>query len=179
MSFEEVYEAHFSYVFRTLRRLGVREADASDAAQDVFMVVHRRLPEFEGRAKMTTWLFRICRHTASDWRRSARVRHESQASADMPEPTEKGPDAAAQLARRQELQLVEAILDELPEEQREVFILFELEEMEGDEIADVLTLPVGTVRSRLRLAREAFQRNVQRRQSADRFQETQARGRTP
>ncbi len=181
MSFDEVYDVHFEYVYRSLRRLGVSDGDASDAAQDVFMVVHKKLPDFEARSKMTTWIFRICMHIASDWRRSARVRHEATdvSPADIPEPRDTRPTADAQLAQREELRLAESMLEELTDEQRQVFVLFEMEEMDGDEIALSLEIPVGTVRSRLRLAREAFARAMSRHKSAESFREQGQKGKSP
>src|SRR5215470_15027470 len=71
MTFEETYRAHFAFVWRSLRRLGIREEDASDAAQEVFIVVHRKLPEFAGRSKLTTWLYGVCFRVASERRRAA------------------------------------------------------------------------------------------------------------
>ncbi len=161
--FRELYDEHFRFVWRSLHRLGVREDDVPDAVQEVFVVVHRRLAEFEGRSKMTTWLFGICMRVASDHRRSAVVRREI--------PTEAGAldaagdriddvSAAAEAARRREL--LYRILDELPDEQRAVFILFEIEGLSGDAIADLVGIPVGTVRSRLRLARDGFRRSLAR-----------------
>src|SRR5262247_1360304 len=70
MTFEEAYRAHFAFVWRSLRRLGVREEDAGDAAQEVFIVVHRKLPEFAGRSKLTTWLYGVCFRVASERRRA-------------------------------------------------------------------------------------------------------------
>ena len=70
MTFEEAYRAHFAFVWRSLRRLGIREEDAADAAQEVFIVVHRKLPEFAGNSKLTTWLYGICFRVASERRRA-------------------------------------------------------------------------------------------------------------
>src|SRR5512138_2606481 len=70
MTFEEVYRTHFAFVWRSLRRLGIREEDAADAAQEVFIVVHRKLPEFAGRSKLTTWLYGVCFRVASERRRA-------------------------------------------------------------------------------------------------------------
>src|SRR5579863_6685531 len=75
-TFQEVYRNHFRFVWRTLGRLGVREADLLDVAQNVFLVVHRQLSGFEGRAEVTTWLFSICRLVAKDYLRSAPIRRE-------------------------------------------------------------------------------------------------------
>ena len=154
MTFEETYRAHFAFVWRSLRRLGIAEDDAADAAQDVFIIVHRKLPEFAGRSKLTTWLYGICFRVASERRRA------------VPRPLIGEQEAAAFIGRqadpgalaeqRQGLALLERVLDRLPDEQRAVFCLFELEGMTGDEIAEALEIPLGTAYSRLRLARGAF-----------------------
>ncbi len=157
MTFQDVYDEHFRFVWRTLRRFNVPEADLPDATQEVFVVVHRRLPEFEGRAKLTTWLFRICLRVAKDRRRRAHVRHEVAVS----EPDERvaaGPDASAVLERRDDLALFDAAMAHLDLDQAAVFTLFELEAMTGQQIAETLDVPLGTVYSRLRLAREAFRK---------------------
>jgi RNA polymerase sigma-70 factor (ECF subfamily) len=160
--FRQVYDTHFRFAWRALRRLGVREADLMDMTQNVFVVVHRKLSGFEGRSDLTTWLFGICRRVAIDYRRSARIRREVPADARQiaslsgTEPPSDAPDKAHLAA------LAEALLDRLPEKLRVVFVLFELDEMSGDDIATLLDIPVGTVRSRLRLAREAFQREAAR-----------------
>ena len=85
-------------------------------------------------------------------------------------------DVAAEAERHQGLELLESILDDLPLEQRAVFTLFELDAMRGDEIAELLAIPVGTVHSRLRLAREAFRQGLARRQARDRFRTLAAGG---
>src|SRR5512146_2914504 len=72
LTFEEVYEEHFAFVWRNLRRLGVTEAGLRDAAQDVFVVVHRRMHEFAGRGSVQAWLYSILRRVAADHRRRAR-----------------------------------------------------------------------------------------------------------
>ncbi len=170
-SFRQVYDEHFRFVWRSLRRLGVPESDVPDVTQDVFVVVHRKLGEFEGRSKMTTWLFGIAMRVARDHLQSAPVRREiateERTLSDLPDPR---PDAAAELDRSQRRLLLENILDELPEEQRTVFVLFELEALSGVEIAELLEVPTGTVHSRLRLAREAFRRTLSRFEARDRFQ---------
>lgn len=133
-----------------------------DATQNVFLVVFRKLPEFEGRSQLRTWLFQICRRVASDHRRSAPVRRE--VITDIKELTERQdrqhsvPSAADQSAR---VGLARAVLDRLTDVQREVFVLYEMEGLSGEEIAERLGLPVGTVRSRLRLARASFRQEVE------------------
>jgi len=154
MTFEEVYRAHFAFVWRSLRRLGIREEDAADTAQEVFIVVHRKLPEFAGRSKLTTWLYGVCFRVASERRRArqAPALGAQEAAAFVGRP----PDPSTIAERNQGLAMLERILDRLPDEQRAVFCLFELEGMTGDEIAEALEIPLGTAYSRLRLARTAF-----------------------
>lgn len=169
-SFRQLYDEHFAFVWRSMRRLGVREGDVADCVQEAFVVVHRKLGEFEGRSKMTTWLFGICMRVASDHRRSAAVRREvatdDEALSSRADPRS---DVDADVERRQKQAQLERILDEMPDEQRIVFVLFELDGMSGEAIAELLDVPIGTVRSRLRLAREGFQRAVARAASRDTF----------
>jgi RNA polymerase sigma-70 factor (ECF subfamily) len=164
--FRAIYEAHLDFVWRSLRRLGVRQADAMDLAQKVFLTAHTKLPEFEGRSRLRTWLFAICQRVASDYRRSAPLRRE--VTTDASEIDLFGASLNADRSEaRQRVQIAEAILDKLPEAQKLVFVMFELEEMSGDEIAELLGISVGTVRSRLRLARDAFGREVKRLAAVD------------
>jgi RNA polymerase sigma-70 factor (ECF subfamily) len=152
---------YFGFVWRTLARMHVREADLLDLTQNVFVIVHRQLPGFEGRSELTTWLYSICRRVARDYLRSAPVRRE--VLVDVREAAQRGGLREATVHRldSQDLsQLLESILKRIPEKLRKVFVMFELDELSGDEIARLLDIPVGTVRSRLRLARVAFQRHV-------------------
>lgn len=166
MNFRAVYEEHFDFVWRTLQRLGVREADVPDALQETFLVVFRRLDEFEGRAKMTTWLFRICLRVARDRQRLAHHRREVLDEQALDGCADESSDVARQVERREEGAQLEAALARMDLDQRAVFTLFELEGLSGDEIADTLQIPLGTVYSRLRLGREAFRKAFQRVQSA-------------
>lgn len=162
IDFRALYEAQFQFVWCSLRRLGVPEADALDSTQKVFLTAHVKLPAFEGRSSLRTWLFGICQRVASDYRRSAPVRREvvtDITELDVPVHTE---DLVAKAETQQRAAVAEAILNKLSDEQRAVFVLFELEEQSGQEIADLLGISLGTVRSRLRLAREIFQREVKR-----------------
>jgi RNA polymerase sigma-70 factor (ECF subfamily) len=166
--FRLFYETHVRFVWRALLRLGVLDDDLADAAQDVFVIVHRKLSEFEGRSKVTTWLFAICIRVASDRRKAAQARHKIPSRCDSIPASEADLDAAVLVDRRRARALLQSILDRMPEDQRVIFSLFELEEMDGNEIAELLELPVGTVRSRLRFAREAFRRSVSRLQARER-----------
>lgn len=176
--FKVVYDEHFRFVWRSLRRLGVPESDVADAAQDVFLVVHRRLDEFEGRSKMTTWLYGICLRVARDRKRLAHNRRRASDDSPLDDAPDETVDVAADAERRQGLRLLETLLDALPLEQRAVFTLFEMEGLGGEAIAEMLDIPIGTVHSRLRLAREAFERNLKRLQARDRFRLASAGGET-
>ena len=160
--FRELYERHFGFVWRTLRHLGVREADLSDACQDVFVVVHRRYPSFEARSQVTTWLFQICIHTARDRRRRIHARTEVLGDEAVDRAFALGTDALSDMERQDKLALFEAALDAMEFEQRAAFVLFEIEGMTGPEAAEALGVPLGTAYSRLRLARDAFLRTVER-----------------
>ncbi|HEY3493479.1 MAG TPA: sigma-70 family RNA polymerase sigma factor [Polyangiaceae bacterium] len=162
MTFEELYDRHFDFVWTSLRRIGVPVADLPDVAQEVFVVVHRRLPEFEHRAKLTTWLFQICWYAAKDRRRRAHVRREVADGAAIEASTAPGDRADTLLERRDDVLLFESVLDGMNPDQREVFVMFELAELTGEEISATLEIPLATAYSRLRLAREAFRRGVSR-----------------
>ena len=156
MDFRAFYDEHVALVWRTLFRLGVARADLPDAAQEVFLVAFRKLPEFEGRSKPGTWLVGISYRVASDRRRLAHVRREV---GDAPALLARGderprPDEVAEQHER--IEVLDEILARLRPDQREVFVMFELEELSGKEIAAIVGAPLKTVFSRLRLAREAF-----------------------
>jgi RNA polymerase sigma-70 factor (ECF subfamily) len=154
MTFEETYRAYFTFVWRSLRRLGIREEDAADVAQEVFIVVHRKLPEFAGRSKITTWLYGVCFRVASERRRAGpKPQLGEQEAASL---IGRQADPGTMAERNQGLAMLERVLDRIPDEQRAVFCLFELEGMSGEEIAESLEIPLGTAYSRLRLARAAF-----------------------
>lgn len=169
MTFKEVYDEQFRFVWRSLRRLGVPESDVPDAVQDVFLVVHRRLGEFEGRSKVSTWLFSICFRVAGDRRKLAHVRRRAADDEPLLDCADERADVGAAAERRQALALLEAILDEMPLEQRAVFTLFELEAMSGEDIAETLEIPLGTAYSRLRIARETFRKAIARHNARDQF----------
>jgi RNA polymerase sigma-70 factor (ECF subfamily) len=152
-SFEAVYRDHVGFVWRTLRRLGVAEAEIEDAAHEVFLVVHRRLAEFDGQAAITTWLFAIARGVASNRRRSAQRREQREEQAPGPAAS---PDPAEHLEQVRAAAAIERFLAGLPDEQRVVFELFEIEGMRGAEISEALALNINTVYTRLRAARQRF-----------------------
>ena len=167
MTVERIYELHADFVFRTLRALGVPARDVGDAIQEVFLAVHRTLDGFEERCSMKTWLFTICRSVARDRRRRAHQRYEVIDGALVSKEPDHRSDASLRLEHRQRLAELDAILGAMEEEQRLVFVLFEIESMTGNEISEALGIPLGTAYSRLRLARAAFRAAVARRRAAD------------
>ncbi len=167
-SFDELYEQHVTFVWRTVRAFGVADTQLEDAVQDVFVVVHRRLPEWEGRAALTTWLFSIARRVASGYRRK-RGRAEQRTITTPVEDCELAgtADTFAALSRAEAAATVMAILDTLDEDKRVVFALVELEQMAVPEVARILELNLNTTYSRLRLARQAFELAVRSRLKGD------------
>lgn len=166
----EVYRAHFDFVWRSLRHLGIAEPDVEDCTQEVFLVVHARLATFENRANLKTWIYGICINVALARRRRAHVRRELPTDpAIMPVDEARVRGVDDDYEQREAEHLLDAILDTLPTEQRAVFTLFELEGFTSEEIAEVCSIPLGTVYSRLRLARQAFKRASARLEARERF----------
>ena len=156
----EVFDEHAGYVWRTFRHLGISEADVPDLCQEVFVVVHRKLGEFEGRSSLKTWLYGICLRVAADHRRRAHVRHE-RAHADPAEhwaaPGSFGPDARVEARAR-----LHALLSELDDDKRAVLVLYELEGLTMKEVAEVVGCPLQTAYSRLQAARAQVQASIAR-----------------
>jgi RNA polymerase sigma-70 factor (ECF subfamily) len=152
-----VYRRHHRFVWRSLARLGVPDDRLADAVHDVFMVVARRLEEFEGRASMKTWLFAIAIRVAQAYRRDASRERKRLEKVGQREEPEEQPHARADAAR-----LLRDMLQRLDEDKRVVFIMAELEGMTAPEISAVLDVKPSTVYSRLRLARAELERMVAR-----------------
>lgn len=163
----DIYQAHAGFVWTSLQRFGVRLSDLEDVMQEVFVVVHQRLHTFDGSSKMTTWLFGIAMRVASAYRRRGFRRRET-CVAELPEPTGEGSSSPEhELACAESQKRLEALLDELDVEKRAIFVMFEIDEMACDEIAELLGVPVGTVYSRLHAARKAFQKAFSRMQARE------------
>jgi RNA polymerase sigma-70 factor (ECF subfamily) len=147
-----IFDEHSRYVWRALRHLGIPEADIEDLCQEVFVVVQRKLAEFEGRSEVRTWLYGICLRVASDHRRRAHVRHE-RPHADPSEGLTAAP-AFAPDARAEARSRLKALLDELDEDKRVVLVLYELEGLTMKEVAEIVGCPLQTAYSRLHAARD-------------------------
>jgi RNA polymerase sigma-70 factor (ECF subfamily) len=158
-SFDTVYAEYFKFIWRSLRRLGVPLSALDDAVQEVFITVHRRLPEFERRSSLKTWLFGIALNVSQHAVRSAarqRVQRLPCAVAiDQNTPQE-------QLLRAEALELLYRALAELSPERRAALVMAELEQMSAPEIEEVTGWPLNTVYSRLRLARRDFEAVLKR-----------------
>lgn len=165
-SFDDVYREHFAFVWRSAKRLGVREASLDDVVQEVFVIVHRRLGDFEGRSSLKTWLFGIALRVARDARRShQRKSPEGTIDPDALKSNELGPSESAEKAEA--VRLLHAILDELDDERREIFVMAELELLTMPEIAETLGINVNTAYARLRAARQSFEVALGRHRARD------------
>jgi RNA polymerase sigma-70 factor (ECF subfamily) len=154
----EVYERNVDYVYRCLVGLGLDEAAAEDAVQDVFLVVHGKLDAFEERTarSMRTWLYAIAlrisrKHRAGRWRETLGQTEDASECSRRAPSEQRGPEARAH--DRHLLRLLNEALEGIEPAQREVFVLAELEQCTAPEIAEITGAPVNTVYSRLRLAR--------------------------
>jgi RNA polymerase sigma-70 factor (ECF subfamily) len=152
-------EEHYDFVWRSLRRLGVLPGDVDDAAQQVLLVLSRKLPSVRPGSERR-FLFQTVLRVAADQRRSRRRRRELPGGLDAIEPPAPAADAFDLLALRRARERLDRILDEMPLDLRAVFVLFELDEMTMAEIAALTGLRPGTVASRLRRAREIFSASV-------------------
>ena len=159
----QMFDEHFDFVWRSLRRFGLSSDRADDAAQQVFVVASRKVEAIQLGSERS-FLFGTAMRVASDLRRSATYRREIA-----------HPDPGAELAggarpdelldRHRARAVLDGVLDEMEIDLKSVFVLYELEEMTTAEIAALLAIPAGTVASRLRRAREEFQAKVSRLQA--------------
>jgi RNA polymerase sigma-70 factor (ECF subfamily) len=160
--FRQMFEEHFPFVWRTLRRLGVSEASVADASQRVFFATARRLDDVpDDRAR--AFLFGTARRVAADFRRLSRrlvPTDEGEGIVDFTAPT-----TEELVDQKRAREILDDMLDRLQDDLREVLVLQEGEGMSLSEIADLLDIPLGTAASRLRRAREEFRRLLKRRMS--------------
>jgi RNA polymerase sigma-70 factor (ECF subfamily) len=167
-SFDAVYRAHAKTVSRWASGLLGPGADCEDVVQEVFIVVRHKLPRFDGRAEITTWLYEITVRVVHEWRRRRRwwswvtghgpnpSRGRLQAPPPRPGQEEQAHDPVARLEGRERVLLFYRILDGLRDAYRTTFILFELEGLSGERIAEITGTRLGTVWVRLTRARRAF-----------------------
>jgi RNA polymerase sigma-70 factor (ECF subfamily) len=166
LDFRSIFDTYGLFVLRTLRRLGVPSADLNDLCQETFVVVHRRLPDYDGRASLRTWIYAICARTASAHRRSLRARRED--TYENPEPFVMG---ESHESTRQDLDLdarraiaeVEVLLAGLDDDKRRIVVLHEIEGLSMSKIAGAVGCPLQTAYSRLHAARKAMRVSLERR----------------
>jgi len=163
LSFEALYEQWFDDVSRWVRALGAREADRDDLVQDIFMVVHRRLADFDGQ-NVAGWLYRIAGRKVRDHRRLLWVKHLFGAkNAPLVEATLTTRHSALdELETKRKRELLERLLDRLNADQRAAFVLFEIEGNSGEEIARLQGVPINTVWARIHKARKKLQEQAER-----------------
>jgi len=149
-----LYEEHARQVWRCLARLGVPPASVEDAVQEVFLTAHQRLRDFEARSSPSTWLIGIAVKVAANARRAVARRGPLQPVPDTL--AARGARADDELERRRKLFELERVLSLLPDEQREVVVLCDLEQLSAVEVSEAIKVNVNTVYSRLRLARTAL-----------------------
>jgi RNA polymerase sigma-70 factor, ECF subfamily len=179
-TFEQLYDDHVDFVWRSARRLGLDESAADDVAQQTFLVVHRRWSDFEGRSTPKTWIFSILLRVVSDHRRTLRRKspHGLHAPIDVDLLVDgtPGSNPHESLVRAEASRTIDLLLSSLDEDRRVVFVLAELEDMSADEISRATGLDRAAVYSRLRAARTDFERAAAR---LRRREQTEPPRRTP
>jgi RNA polymerase sigma-70 factor (ECF subfamily) len=158
-AWRDLHRALYPTAVSFLRQMGVHPGEVDDLTQDVFIQVFRYLGRFQARSQLTTWLYKICLSQASRLRRrqkvgkalgllfGAREASAAQASVDLPE---------AELARR-----TARALEALSRAHREVFVLYELQGLSGEQVAEIVGCPIATVWTRLHYARHQFRDAVE------------------
>lgn len=154
MTIEALFSDHAGFVWRSLRQFGVAEADLEDQTQEVFLVAHRRLSQWDGEHPRA-WLYAIARRCSAAYRRRSHRRHERPVET-LPESSD-----ARDPSARAEVDLLRRVLDSLDEEKRAVFLLYEIEEMSMREVAEAVQCPLQTAYTRLQAARRELARALE------------------
>jgi RNA polymerase sigma-70 factor (ECF subfamily) len=167
VDFNEVYERFKTPVWRLARRLTRDDEEALDTTQEIFLRVWKGLPGFRGEARVSTWVFQIAWNYLRGYRR--KKGRQLQVVSDSLEPAlgtelevrDSAPDPERTVAARERFGRLEAALRRLPEHYRVVVWLRDGEDLSYQQIADVLDVPIGTVRSRLARARDTLRTMVE------------------
>jgi RNA polymerase sigma-70 factor (ECF subfamily) len=158
--FSTLYRCEFSYVWKTLRRLGAPARDLEDLVHDVFVVVHRHLADYDSERPLRPWLFGIAMRVLSDFRRV--LRNRSEIPSEIGDAVDGAPGPDARVAESEARAVLMKALDGLDLDRRAVFVMHDLDEIAAPEIAAALTVPLNTVYSRLRLARADVAATIRR-----------------
>ena len=153
--FEEVYHAYFRQTVTWIRALGVPDAEIEDVAQDVFLVVRRKLPQFQ-RGNLAGWIYRIAQLTVRNFRRLAWFKNIFSRSQDLDatDGLAMSTTPAVALEKKQDQHVLALMLARMSVKRRETLVLFEIEGYSGNEIASMQGVPVKTVWTRLHHARK-------------------------
>jgi RNA polymerase sigma-70 factor (ECF subfamily) len=158
-----LYAQHFRYVWRCLRSLGVNDRELDDAIQDLFLVVQKKLPEFDGRVSPKTWLYAIAIRIARRIQeRKCRELRRNAPEESLERLLVSPGDLDTTLEQSEQLVRARLALEALDDEKREAFVLSQIEQLTAPEIAEIIDIPINTVYSRLRAARAAFFAEIQR-----------------
>ena len=158
--FERIFDAEYDYVYHSLRRLGVHSRDLEDLAHDVFIAVYANLRRYDEARPIKPWLFAFAFRVASDYRRLAR--HNTALGIETETVATQDRSAEEAAMDHEAAQSVDRVLQEIPLDQRAVFVMYEIDETPMKDIAETLEIPVNTAYSRLRLARTAFAEAIAR-----------------
>jgi len=162
--FAEIYQSYFGFVWSITRYLGVEQAELDDIVQDIFITIHGRLSTLERPESLRSWIYSICRRTVSAYYRTKRRKLINTGTACMEAELDW---ATPQYITEQseQVQLMWSLLEKLDVRKREIFVLVELEEMTAPEVAAAIGIPLNTVYSRARAARQELEEILQRHQA--------------
>ena len=161
-AFHAIYQRWFDEVSRWIRAMGGPEADREDLVQDVFLVVHRRLPDFDGQ-NVAGWLYQIARHRVRDFRRLLWVKHMLFGSVPLSDNLAKGGASPAEsLETKEKRKTLEGLLGKLNESERTALVLFEIDGYSGEEIAGIQGVPINTVWARIHKAKKKLKASLAR-----------------
>lgn len=147
-----IFDEHFDYVWATLRRLGVREADREDLVHEVFLKIHTRLADYDRSRPLRPWLFGFAYRVAADHHRLAR--HRVEVLGTQAEATAHNVPADERVAALEERDLLLDALHTIELDRRAVLVMHDIDDVPVPQIAHMLDIPLNTAYSRLRLARE-------------------------
>jgi RNA polymerase sigma-70 factor, ECF subfamily len=161
-SFESIFRDYFDFVWSSVRRLGVLPAAVDDVVQEVFLVIHSRLHTVEQPQSLRSWIYGIVRRTVSGHHRSRRARLTLGATLEAQPRAPSPPTPFDVTEQNDKVRLLWSLLEALDEPKREVFTMIEIDELTVPEAAEILQIPLNTVYSRLRAARQEFEEALAR-----------------